>query len=96
MTVSKREQDVSQSFGADHPQAVSLRDGEEPMSAARSIQELQQLTASYRNEYEVARSREASLRENIEGTTGRNANANVSLVHLRELEQRGGCAEDAL
>ncbi|MFK3967203.1 polysaccharide biosynthesis tyrosine autokinase [Ensifer adhaerens] len=87
LAVSKREQDVSQSFGADHPQAVSLR--KEKTDVGRQIfQEIQQLTASYRNEYEVARSREASLRENIEGTTGRNANANVSLVHLRELEQR--------
>ncbi|HEV7310784.1 polysaccharide biosynthesis tyrosine autokinase [Ensifer sp.] len=87
LAVSKREQEVSQSFGADHPQAVSLR--KEKTDIGRQIfQELQQLTASYRNEYEVARSREASLRENIEGTTGRNSDANVSLVHLRELEQK--------
>ncbi|MCK3780107.1 polysaccharide biosynthesis tyrosine autokinase [Ensifer sesbaniae] len=87
LAVSKREQEVTQSFGADHPQAVSLR--KERSDIGRQIfQELQQLTASYRNEYEVARSREASLRENIEGTTGRNSDANLSLVHLRELEQK--------
>lgn len=87
LAVSKREQEVTQSFSADHPQAVSLR--EEKTDIGRQIfQELQQLTASYRNEYEVARSREASLRENIEGTTGRNSDANLSLVHLRELEQK--------
>lgn len=87
LAVSKREQEVTQSFSADHPQAVSLR--KEKTDISRQIfQELQQLTASYRNEYEVARSREASLRENIEGTTGRNSDANLSLVHLRELEQK--------
>lgn len=87
LSVGKREQEVTQSFGADHPQAVSLR--AEKNDIGRQIyQELQQLTSSYRNEYEVARSREASLRENIEGTTGRNSEANRSLVHLRELEQK--------
>ncbi|KRD65974.1 polysaccharide biosynthesis tyrosine autokinase [Ensifer sp. ENS10] len=87
LAVSKREQEVTQSFSADHPQAVSLR--KEKSDVGRQIfQELEQLTASYRNEYEVARSREASLRENIEGTTGRNSDANLSLVHLRELEQK--------
>lgn len=87
LAVSKREQEVTQSFGADHPQAVSLR-AERTDIGRQIFQEVQQLTASYRNEYEVARSREASLRENIEGTTGRNSDANRSLVHLRELEQK--------
>ncbi|WEX75477.1 polysaccharide biosynthesis tyrosine autokinase [Sinorhizobium numidicum] len=87
LAVGKREQEVTQNFGADHPQAVSLR--AEQSDVARQIyQELQQLTASYKNEYEVARSREASLRESIQGMAGKNSEASKSLVQLRELEQQ--------
>ncbi len=87
LAVGKREKDVTQNFGADHPQAVSLRTEKDDIGR-QIYQELQQLTSSYRNEYEVAKSRESSLRENIEGTAGRNSDANRSLVHLRELEQK--------
>jgi succinoglycan biosynthesis transport protein ExoP len=87
LAVSKREQEITQDFGADHPQAVALR--AEKQDITRQIyQELQQLTSSYRNEYEVARSREASLRENINRLTGKNSEANKSLVHLDELDQK--------
>ncbi|MCA1407573.1 polysaccharide biosynthesis tyrosine autokinase [Ensifer sp. IC3342] len=87
LAVVKREQEVSQSFGKDHPQAVSLRTEQADMGR-QIYQELQQLTASYKNEYEVARSREQSLRESIEGVVGKNTNASKSLVQLRELEQK--------
>ncbi|MCF3638935.1 Wzz/FepE/Etk N-terminal domain-containing protein, partial [Rhizobium sp. TRM95111] len=87
LSVSKREQEISDNFGADHPQAVALR-GEKSDLAGQIYQELQQLAASYRNEYEVARSREESLRENIDTVSGRNSEANRSLVQLRELEQK--------
>lgn len=87
LAIGKREQEVTQNFGKDHPQAVSLRAEQEDI-ARQIYQELQQLTASYRNEYEVARSREASLRENIEGMAGKNSEASQSLVHLRALEQK--------
>lgn len=87
LAVSKREQAVTQNFGKDHPQAVSLRT-EKTELAGQIFRELQQITASYRNEFEVAKSREASLRDSIEGVVGSNSQANRSLVELRELEQR--------
>lgn len=87
ISVVKREQEITQNFGADHPQAAALRTDKEDLTR-QIYQELQQLTASYRNEYEVARSREDSLRESIEKVAGNNAVANRSLVHLRELEQK--------
>ncbi len=87
ISVNKREQDVTANFGADHPQAVALR--AEKQDLTRQIyQELQQLTSSYRNEFEVARSREASLRQNIEHLTGKNSEADKSIVQLNDLEQR--------
>lgn len=86
-SVVKRAQDITQNFGADHPQAAALRAEREDL-AGQIYRELQQLTASYRNEYEVARSRETSLRENIDKVAGSNAVANRSSVRLRELEQK--------
>jgi succinoglycan biosynthesis transport protein ExoP len=87
ISVSKREQEVSTNFGEDHPQAVALRS--EKQDLTRQIyQELQQLTSSYRNEFEVARSREASLRQNIAHLTGKNSESDKSVVRLNELEQR--------
>lgn len=87
LAVQKREQDVTQNFGADHPQAVALK--AERQDITRQIyEELQQLTASYKNEYDVAQSRAVSLRESIEGVVGKNSEANKSLVHLNELNQR--------
>ncbi|MFT4159184.1 polysaccharide biosynthesis tyrosine autokinase [Shinella sp.] len=86
-SVVKRAQDITQNFGADHPQAAALRAEKEDL-AGQIYRELQQLTASYRNEYGVARSRETSLRENIDKVAGSNAVANRSSVRLRELEQK--------
>jgi succinoglycan biosynthesis transport protein ExoP len=87
LSVVKREQEIAQNFGEDHPQAAALRTERDDLTR-QIYQELQQLTASYRNEYEVARSREDSLRESIEKVAGNNAVANRSLVRLRELEQK--------
>lgn len=86
-SVVKRAQDIAQNFGADHPQAAALR-AEKDDLAGQIYRELQQLTASYKNEYEVARSREVSLRESIDKVAGSNAEANRSSVQLRELEQK--------
>ncbi|WP_421592719.1 polysaccharide biosynthesis tyrosine autokinase [Shinella sp. M27] len=86
-SVVKRAQDITRNFGADHPQAIALRAEKEDL-AGQIYRELQQLTASYRNEYDVARSRETSLRESIRKVAGNNADANRSSVRLRELEQK--------
>nr|WP_314091423.1 polysaccharide biosynthesis tyrosine autokinase [uncultured Shinella sp.] len=86
-SVVKRAQDITKNFGADHPQAAALRAEKEDL-VGQIYRELQQLTTSYRNEYDVARSRETSLRENIQKVAGNNAEANRSSVRLRELEQK--------
>ena len=86
-SVVKREQEIARTFGEDHPQAVALR-AEKDDLAGQVYQELQQLTSSYGNEYAVAQSRESSLRESIDKLAGNNADANQSLIRLRELEQK--------
>jgi succinoglycan biosynthesis transport protein ExoP len=87
IAINDRERGVIQQFGADHPQAVALKSEKEEI-AQQIYRELQQLTGSFRNEFEVASSREKSLRDSIDRVAGRNSEANVSMVQLRELEQK--------
>lgn len=87
LSIEKREREVSENFGEDHPQAVALRAAKSE-AEQQIFRELQRLTENYRNEFEVAQSRERSLRENIAGVTGENSQANKSLVELRGLEQK--------
>jgi succinoglycan biosynthesis transport protein ExoP len=85
--ITKREREISDRFGEDHAQAVGLRREQEDV-ARQIFQELTQLTESYRNEFEVARSREASLRENIKNVAGQTSESSQALVELRNLEQK--------
>ena len=85
--VRDREQGIVQQFGADHPQAIAMKAEREDLSR-QIYAELEQLTGSFRNEYEVASSREKSLRDSIDRLAGKNSQANVSMVHLQELEQK--------
>ncbi|WP_105384902.1 polysaccharide biosynthesis tyrosine autokinase [Neorhizobium alkalisoli] len=87
IAINDRERGVIQQFGANHPQAVALK-GEKEEISQQIYRELQQLTGSFRNEFEVASSREKSLRDSIDRVAGRNSQANVSMVQLRELEQK--------
>ncbi|RCS25643.1 chain-length determining protein [Phyllobacterium salinisoli] len=93
LTISKRIQEITGLYGEEHPQAVSLRT--EQQEVGRQIfQELKQMTASLRNQYEVARSRETSLAESLKKATGETSTANRSLVQLRELEQKSLALSD--
>lgn len=72
-------------FGEDHPQAVELGQSiDELQSIIRN--ELEQVTESARIAYEVARSREESLRSNLQAATD-TSDANVAVRgRLRQLE----------
>ena len=85
--MAKREQDISARFGEDHPQAVALR-REEADVTRQIFGELNRLTESYRNEYEVAKSREASLRANVGELSDQSSQSGQSGVELRALEQK--------
>ncbi|WP_183894922.1 polysaccharide biosynthesis tyrosine autokinase [Rhizobium skierniewicense] len=87
IAITDRERGVVQQFGKDHPQAIAL--ASERGDLSRQIyQELQQLTGSFKNDFDVTESRVQSLRENIDRVAGRNSEANMTLVKLRELEQQ--------
>jgi polysaccharide biosynthesis transport protein len=85
--ISKREREVSAKFGSEHPQAVALRREQGGLSQ-RILDELRQLTESYRNEFEVAKSREDSLRAYLGLMAGRSSKTGQDLVQLRELQQK--------
>lgn len=87
LSVTKREQEISTRFGEDHAQAVALR-REQADLEGRIFQELKRITESYRNEYEVAKARETSLRDNVGQMAGESSETSESLVQLRELEQK--------
>lgn len=87
LSVSKREQDISSRFGQDHAQAVALR-AEQANLTNQIYAELERLTESYRNEYQVAKSREDSLRGNVGDLAGQNSQTSQAQVKLRDLEQK--------
>ncbi|KIQ04024.1 chain-length determining protein [Agrobacterium tumefaciens] len=87
IAISDRERGVVQQFGKDHPQAIAL-ESEKGDLARQIYQELLQLTGGFKNEFDVTESRVQSLRENIDRVAGRNSEANMTLVKLRELEQQ--------
>ena len=87
LSITERAQEIEARFGEDHSQAVALRN--QGGELRRQIfQELRQVTESYRTEFEVARTREASLRENVGTMSGESSATGQSMVKLRELEQQ--------
>ncbi len=87
LAATKREQEISASFGPDHPQAVLLRKELDGL-AQQILSELEQRAETSRNAYEVALSRETVLRDSVEQATGKSSQANESQVRLRELDQQ--------
>jgi polysaccharide biosynthesis transport protein len=85
--ISKREREITAKFGQEHPQAVALRREQADLNQ-QIFHELQQLTESYRNEYEVARSREDSLRANVGLMARQSSQSSQDMVKLRELQQK--------
>jgi succinoglycan biosynthesis transport protein ExoP len=87
LDISRRESDIAARFGEDHPQAVALR-REQAGLTQQIYHELQQLTASFRTEYEVAKTREDSLRANVSLMSGESSQTSQDAVRLRELQQK--------
>jgi succinoglycan biosynthesis transport protein ExoP len=88
LDASKRESEISAKLGKEHFQAVSLRD-EMREYEKLMFEELGRLAESYRSEVQIARSKEETLKANLEKSVGENAKENKVLVGLRELEREG-------
>lgn len=87
LDASKRMSDLTERLGPDHVQVTNLRS--EMRQFERLIfEELRRIAESYLSDFEVARSRERSLEESLEGATGTTAIAQETMVQLRALESR--------
>lgn len=83
---SRREADISARLGEQHMQAQNLR--EQMREYQRLIfAELNRIEQSYQSDFQVAKARQESLERNLESLVGTAANANETMVQLRQLER---------
>ncbi len=84
---SKRAADLAERLGPNHVQVIALRN--EMKEYERLIfDELGLIAQGYKSDYEVALSRENSLTDSMRAAMGVTAEANETLVSLRELERQ--------
>jgi succinoglycan biosynthesis transport protein ExoP len=93
LAAARVEADLSSRFGPDHSQVVRLRS--EMANYQRLIfEELKPLAQSYRNAFQIAKSRESSLIEQLKQATTQSEAANNDQVQLRELQQEADTYRD--
>jgi succinoglycan biosynthesis transport protein ExoP len=84
--IAKSEADLSSKYGPRHPQVANihaqLRDTQRLIN-----EELQRILQSTRHDYEVARSREASLQQSFDQLQGVSSSSGQAQVRLRELQR---------
>lgn len=82
---ARREQDWSSRYGANHAAAVALRN--EMKQTQKSIQdELKRIGQVYQSEFEIAKSREESLRKSLDDLFRQTAGTRQSQIQLRALD----------
>ncbi|WP_119273299.1 polysaccharide biosynthesis tyrosine autokinase [Taklimakanibacter deserti] len=86
LEASRLAAEISAKVGPKHDQVKRLRNS---MDEYRKLifEELGRIAKSYDSQYQVAKSREESLRNIVGDATGVSADANETLVQLRELER---------
>ncbi len=84
--IAKNEADLSSKYGPRHPQVANvhaqLRDTQRLIN-----EEIQRILQSARHDYDVARSREASLQQSFDQLQGVSSSSGQSQVRLRELQR---------
>ncbi|OQW54206.1 MAG: exopolysaccharide biosynthesis protein [Proteobacteria bacterium SG_bin9] len=84
--IAKSEAELSSKYGAKHPTVANVR--AQRLDTQRLInEEVQRILQSNRNDFDVARSREASLQKSLEELQGVSSVSNQALVQLRELRR---------
>ncbi|WP_207774143.1 polysaccharide biosynthesis tyrosine autokinase [Rhizobium rhizogenes] len=86
LAASKLEADISSRLGENHIRAIRLR---EEMNEYRRLMydELNRISESYKNQLDVAQTREKALLDSVETAKNQSASAGQSSVQLRELER---------
>jgi succinoglycan biosynthesis transport protein ExoP len=87
LDASKREAEISRSYGKDHEQAIKLRK-EMQECEIYMFKELVRIAESYHNELEIANTRQKTLTETAKKLTGKTARDNATLAELRDLERK--------
>src|SRR5258708_2416254 len=84
--IAKNEADLSSKYGASHPLVANvhaqLRDTQRLIN-----EEIQRILQSMRHDYDVARSREASLQQSFDQLQGVSSSSGQAQVRLRELQR---------
>jgi succinoglycan biosynthesis transport protein ExoP len=93
LEASRLASEIAAKAGSQHSQVKRLRAS---MEEYRKLifEELERIANNYNNEYQVAKSREDSLRGIVGDATGVSAEANETLVQLRELEREADSYKD--
>lgn len=86
-SVTRRIDEITASFGADHPQIVVLEAERRALTDQIFVQ-LRGLNEQYRNQLTIAERQENGLRESIESEGRSAAQANQAQVELNALQQR--------
>lgn len=87
LILAQREAEVSQKYGANHTVAVNLR--AQMQEVRRSIaDEMSKIEESYKNDYEIALTREASLRKSLGNLVGESLASKQAQIELHELKSK--------
>jgi polysaccharide biosynthesis transport protein len=85
-SVSQREADLRARYGDTHPLVVNVR--AERADVERAIgTEVQRLNAAVKNEYELAKAREAAIEQSLKDITGQSGIDSETAITMRELER---------
>jgi capsular exopolysaccharide synthesis family protein len=85
-TLSQQEADLLTRYGAPHPLVVNIRAQQRDVERAIAA-ELRRLAAGFKNEYELAQSRVASIERSMQQATGQTSIDDTTAIRLRELER---------
>jgi polysaccharide biosynthesis transport protein len=84
--IAKNEADLTSRYGSRHPLVANIR--AQLKDTQRLInEEVQRILQSTRHDYDVARSREASLQKSLEDLQNVSSSAGPAVVHLHELQR---------
>jgi succinoglycan biosynthesis transport protein ExoP len=84
--VSQKEADLTARYGDHHPLVVNVR--AERADVERAIAtEIQRLNATVKNEYELAKAREAAIDQSLKDVTGQSGIDSETAITMRELER---------
>lgn len=85
LDLSAKEADWSARYGTDHVAVQNIR--AEMAQIKRSMSdELRRIAETYKSDYEIASTREESLRKSLDALIGRNSSIGKAQIKLRELE----------